>query len=73
MYKDRYGGDYPTFGNSFWFKPQVFRYLDDRGMECSDFFSVLDEDVDSREDLENALIKAFPSKKSMIIQAFDRY
>lgn len=73
MYKDRYGGDYPTFGNSFWFKPQVFRYLDDRGMECSDFFSVLDEDIDSREDLENALIKAFPSKKSMIIQAFDRY
>lgn len=73
MYKDRYGGDFPTFGNSFWFRPQIFRYMDERGISCSDIFSVLDEDVDSRSDLENALIAAFPSKKTVITQAFDRY
>ncbi|MBQ7811240.1 MAG: hypothetical protein IJ394_01625 [Bacteroidales bacterium] len=73
MYKDRYGGDFPTFGNSFWFKPQIFRYLDERGMSCQDFFSVLDSDTDSKDELENALIKAFPAKKSVIDQAFDRY
>ena len=73
MYKNRYGGEFPTFGNSYWFKPQIFRNLDDRGMSCSDFFSVLDKDVCTREKLENALIAAFPAKKSMISQAFDRY
>lgn len=73
MYKDRYGGDFPTFGNSFWFKPQIFRYLDDRGMSCSDFFSVMDKDVTDKESLEKALIAAFPAKSAVITQAFDRY
>ena len=73
MYKDRYGGDFPTFGNSYWFRPQIFRYLDERGMTCSDFFSVLTSEVDSKADLKNALIKAFPTKKSVIEQAFDKY
>ena len=73
MYKDRYGGDFPTFGNSFWFKPQIFRYLDERGMTPSDFFSVLEKDVDSKTELENALIKKFPAKTALIGQAFDRY
>lgn len=73
MYKDRYGGDFPSFGNSYWFKPQIFRYLDERGMSCSDFLSVLGKDVHSRTALENALISAFPSKSTIITQAFDRY
>ena len=73
MYKKRYGGNFPTFGNSYWFKPQILRYLDERGMSCSDIFSVLDEDVDSKEDFEKALITAFPTRKTIITQAFDRY
>ena len=73
MYKDRYGGDFPTFGNSFWFKPQVFRYLDERGMTCSDILSVLTDEVYTKSDLQHALIKAFPARKTVIEQAFDRY
>ena len=73
MYKSRYGGDFPTYGNSFWFKPEIFRYLHKRGLTCSDIFSVLDEDVDSRKDLEKALIAAFPTKRTQIEQAFDKY
>ena len=73
MYKDRYGGGFPTFGNSFWFKPQILRYLDERGLTCSDIFSVMNGDVCTRTELENALIKAFPAKKTVIGQAFDRY
>ena len=73
MYKDRYGGGFPTFGNSFWFRPQVFRYLDERGVSCSDIFSVLNGDVNTRNGLQNALIKAFPAKRTVIEQAFDRY
>jgi len=73
MYKDRYGGDFPTFGNSYWFKPQIFRYLDDRGMSCSDFFSVMDEDVVDKAGFEKALVSAFPARSAVISQAFDRY
>ena len=73
MYKDRYGGDFPSYGISFWFYPQIFRYLDERGMTCSDIFSVMDGEVCTGTELENALIKAFPAKKTVIGQAFDRY
>ena len=73
FYKDRYGGDFPTFGNSFWFRPQIFRYMDSRGISCSDIFAALDDDVDSKAALKKALIAALPSKKSIIEQAFDRY
>lgn len=73
MYKDRYGGNFPTFGNSHWFHPQIFRYLDERGISCSDIFSVLDADVNSKETLRTALSDAFPEKTSVIEQVFSRY
>lgn len=73
MYKDRYGGDFPTFGNSFWFKPEVLRNLHRKGLTCSDIFSVLDEDVDSARSLERALIASFPTRRSQIEQAFDNF
>lgn len=73
IYKERYGGGFPTFGNSYWFKPEIFRYLDDRGFTCGEIFSVLDEDVDSRKALERALIAEFPTRRTQIEQAFDKY
>ena len=73
MYKDRYGGSFPTFGTSYWFYPQIFRYLDERGLKCSDMFSVLDGNVTSRAQLKTALIRAFPSSSEMIEQVFSRY
>lgn len=73
IYKTRYGGDFPTFGNSYWFKPAILRYLDDRGMTCSDIFKVLDENVDSSKSLERALIAEYPVKRSIIERAFDKY
>ncbi len=73
MFKDRYGGTMPTFGTSFWFHPQVFRYLNDRGFSISDLFHVLREDVNSEEDLKNALISNHTSQKQIIEQAFTRY
>lgn len=73
MYKDRYGGSFPSFGTSFWFKPQIFRYLDERGLECTDIFKVLDASVTSRAQLKNALILAYPVMKDIIEQVFNRY
>lgn len=73
MYKDRYGGSFPSFGTSYWFYPQIFRYLDERGMSCSDIFSVLDKEIDSEYKLKYALMSAFPSKRTIIEQVFSRY
>ena len=73
MYKDRYGGTFPTFGTSFWFNPQIFRYLGERGLKISEMFSVLNSDVASKADLKDALITGFPSRKSIIEQVFNRY
>lgn len=73
MYKGRYGGAFPTYGTSYWFKPQIFRYLDERGISCSSIFDVLDDSVKSRADLKNALLLANPSKRDIIEQVFSRY
>lgn len=73
FFKDRYGGSFPTFGTSYWFYPQIFRFLDERGMKVSDMFSVLKSDVTSRYDLKEALMTSFPDKRTMVEQVFSRY
>ena len=73
MYKERYGGSFPTFGTSYWFRPQIFRFLDERGLPQSKIFSVLGEDVTSRDGLETALTLSFPNKREVIQQVFSRY
>ncbi len=73
IFKERYGGGFPSFGTSYWFYPQIFRFLDDRGLEAEDIFSVLDGDVVSRSVLKNALTLSFPEKRRIIDQTFSRY
>lgn len=73
MFKERYGGSIPTFGSSYWFYPQIFRYLDERGVTRSDIFSVLEGNVASKADLKSALIRNFPQKRTIIEQVFSRY
>jgi hypothetical protein len=73
MYQERYGGSFPTFGTSFWFKPQILRNLDERGFDCSEIFSVLDSTVNSDEALKAALIMNYPSKSKIVEQVFSRY
>jgi hypothetical protein len=73
MYKNRYGGDFPSFGNGYWFKPDILRYLHKNGFACYELSSVITNDVDSKDDLERELINKYPSRKAMIVQAFDKY
>ena len=73
MYKERYGGTFPTFGTSYWFNPQIFRHLNDRGLTVAQIFSVLDADVISRKDLKEAMIAAYPSRRNVVEQVFSRY
>ena len=73
FFQDRYGGDLPAFGTSFWFYPQIFRYLYERGMTCADLFKALKTEVTSRDDLQDALISLFPEQERTISQVFTRY
>ena len=72
-YKDRYGGSFPTFGTSYWFYPQIFRYLDERGIKTSQIFSVLGPEVTDKQSLKAALIAKMPQKRTIIEQVFSRY
>jgi hypothetical protein len=47
--------------------------MDERGLDQAEIFSVLDETVDSRMDLKNALLLKHPDKREMIDQVFSRY
>ena len=73
MFKDRYGGALPSFGTSFWFYPQIFRYLDERGLKAGQIFSALDTGTTGKAELKDALIASYPSRKFMIEQVFSRY
>lgn len=73
MHKDRYGGTMPSYGTSFWFYPQIFRYLDERGLAPSQFLSVMDAQTVDRNILKQKLIEANPTKRMMIEQVFSRY
>ena len=73
LYNDRYGGEMPTAGSSYWFHPQIFRYLDERGMTRSEIFSALTSAVTDRAKLKAKLLELYPDKSVMINQAFDRY
>ena len=73
MYKNRYGGDFPSFGNGYWFKPDILRHLHKNGFTSNEIFSVMGSDVDSKDDFERALIDKYPSRNTKIVQAFDKY
>lgn len=73
MHKERYGGAIPTFGTSYWFYPQIFRYLEERGMSRSEIFAALTADVSGREQLRDRLVSLYPERRVMIEQVFNRY
>ena len=73
MYKERYGGNIPSFGTSFWFSPQIFRALDQRGIDRADILSALTSDVSDINLLRARLLAMYPVKSGIINQVFNRY
>lgn len=73
MYNDRYGGVMPVAGSSYWFAPQILRYLAERGMTRSEIFRGLTDDVHSAAELQAKLKSLYPDRSSQIDQVFDRY
>lgn len=73
LYHDRYGGEMPAYGMNYWFHPQIFRFLNERGMSVRQLFRALKPDVTSSEMLERTLVSMYPAQSSMINQVFSRY
>ena len=70
---ERYGGPMPSYGSSFWFYPQIFRYLEERGLTRSMLFRALGPDTDSRSALHERLLDLYPDHASTIDQVFNRF
>lgn len=73
LYAERYPENPVAFGTSHWFFPQIFSYLDNRGLGRFSIFPVLSSDVTSRDLLKDKLISYYPEFKNTINQAFNRY
>lgn len=73
MHKDRYGGAIPTYGTSYWFYPQIFRYLEQRGFSRSEIFAALTGDVSGKSQLQQKLVALYPERRTVIEQVFSRY
>ena len=71
--KDRYGGTVRQFGNTFWFKPDIFTYLYERGISRGEIFRALKAEVTTIEDLKEELIAQLPERESIITQTFQHY
>lgn len=73
LYRERYGYIDKFYGNKYWFCPQIFMYLDERGMNRFKIFVALTSDVHSRDALKSRLLSLYPESKSMINEAFNKY
>ena len=71
--KDRYGGTVKQFGNSYWFKPDIFTYLYERGISRGQLFKALGKGVSSTDDLKDKLVSLYPDQESVITQTFQHY
>ncbi len=73
LYRERYGDDSYARGTSYWFHPQIFMSLDEKGLDRSKIFRVLEKDVKDLDTLKERLLKQYPDMESYIEEAFDRY
>lgn len=73
LYHERYGGAMPKAGMSYWFKPQIFKYMNERGMSASKIMGAMTPDVTDKLSLRNRLISMYPENSAMIDMVFRRY
>ena len=73
LYHERYAGNYPSFGTSYWFYPQILRYLEETGITCRELYDAVGNNVTSTGILEQDLISQHKDKIAAIELIFDRY
>ncbi|MCQ2158289.1 MAG: hypothetical protein MJY43_00470 [Bacteroidales bacterium] len=73
FHRDRYPDSYRFEGTSYWFYPQIFMYLDEKGVNRYRIFRALTSDVHDRDILKAKLSSLYPECKTIINEAFIRY
>ncbi len=73
LYKERYKVPMPTFGTSYWFHPEIFSYLYERGMSRGEIYRALKPEVASTDDLKEELITMYPDRETLITETFTTY
>lgn len=73
LFRERYPWDSTCFGTSYWFSPQIFLNLDDRGITRFRLFPALTEDINNKDILQDKLLSMYPEMKAVINQAFQKY
>ena len=73
LVKERYGGKVASFGNTFWFQPDIFTYLYERGLSRGQIFRCLSADVTDIDDLRDALVTQHSSMEDVINRCFTYY
>lgn len=73
LFKDRYGGVLPQFGQSWWFRPALLRYLYERGMTRGEIYRSLKSGTTSMEAMKKELISLYPNRETLIRQCFEYY
>lgn len=76
VYNDRYGGAWQNKGSSYWFHPQIFRYLNERGVTVAQIYKALTSEVTSRDGLRDELLTICSSDEAIcnyINQIFEQY
>ena len=73
LHNERYPDNERLYGTGHWFYPQIFLYLDERGMTRHKIFAALTSDIADRDKLRKKLVSLYPQSKSSINLAFSRY
>lgn len=74
LYRDRYPDSEAIFGTNYWFYPQIFLYMDERGLGMDKIFPTLTSDITDTDSLYKKLWFYYPEcDKSIINPAFKRY
>lgn len=73
LFRERYPNSGAAFGTSFWFFPQIFNYMDERGLTCYKTFNALTPEVHDKEALRMKLLRLYPDAKTLINLAFSTY
>ena len=73
LYRLRYPESEAAFGTSWWFYPQIFMFLDERGLNRYQISKALLSEVTDRDLLRDKLLNLYPEFKTNIQMAFNRY
>lgn len=73
MIRRRYGALDRAHGTSWWFSPQIFLYMEERGLTRGKIFGAMSSGVTDIEKLQESLLDKYPEYAGMIRQAFERY